>query len=178
MSVSESSPVKPWYRQFWFWLVMSPLIVVVPASFTLLTLAILHSDDRVIDNYYKHGRMINASLEQDERARLWQMSAQLQLEAGRVQIELTTSTPYPPALSLWLDHPFEADRDQFLTLERQADGRYLGELPVSTGDWYLTLTPATGRDERTQMPWRLRGELTLAPGNQQQTLKLQASPRE
>lgn len=178
MGITETATVKPWYRQFWFWLVMSPLIVVVPMSFTLLTLAILYSDDRVIDNYYKHGRMINASLEQDERARLWQVSARLQVEGGRLTVELSTRTQYPPALSLWLDHPFEADRDQFLRLERRGDGRYQGELPVSEGGWYLALTPGLGRDRRTEAPWRLRGELTLAPDGERQTLTLQAPPRE
>lgn|SRR5690554_4465587 len=178
MTAIETSAEKPWYRQFWFWLVMTPLIVVMPVSFTLVTVAVLHSDDRVIDNYYKHGRMINLSLEQDERAALWQVAAEIQISDSHLLVELQTRTQYPPALSLWLDHPFEADRDQFVILERQADGYYHGQLTVSAGDWHLNLTPEAARDERTEAPWRLRGELSLRPERDRYSFTLQARPRD
>lgn len=173
MSQSYSETEKPWYRQFWFWFVMAPLIVVVPASFGLLATAIIHSDDRVIDNYYKHGRMINQSLEQDARARLWGVSARLQLKEGEVALQLETTTTYPTELSLWLDHPFEEKLDHFIQLERGEDGIYRGELPVQAGSWYATLAPEVAQHERAEAPWRLRGELTLTAVDTEQTFEWQ-----
>jgi hypothetical protein len=43
--------LKPWYRQFWAWFILSPLITVVIVSSITVTLAVKNADDRVVDNY-------------------------------------------------------------------------------------------------------------------------------
>src|SRR5690606_8895555 len=141
--MSQPTPIvaKPWYREPWCWFVLTPLIAVMFVSATLVSVAYIHSDDRVVDNYYKHGRMINQRLEQDVRALQWGIYATLTLDQQQLQLELATDTAMPEALSLWLDHPFEENLDHFVLLSQQAPGHYHGQLPVSSGHWYLTLTP-------------------------------------
>ena len=162
--MAETAPSKPWYREPWLWFVLTPLIVVVAVSSVTVTLAVLFADDTVIDNYYKEGRMINQSLEQDARAKLWGVSAELNFSAAKTQVTLTTSTPMPEALSLWLDHPFEADRDQYVVLESNTNGQYSATFTLPQGDWYLTLTPRETRGDRSAAPWRLRREIQSADG--------------
>ena len=58
----------PWYKQFWAWFILTPLIVVVLVWIPFLTIVVKNADDTVIDNYYKEGRMINQRADQDRRA--------------------------------------------------------------------------------------------------------------
>ncbi|MDO3381856.1 FixH family protein [Gilvimarinus algae] len=156
---SESSV---WYREPWAWFVLTPLIVVVIVSLSFVAVAVKHADDRVVDNYYKEGRMINQSLEQDTRAANWQLSADLHWLADAQVMEVVLHSPMIPApaeLSLWLDHPFDEKQDAQLILQPVSDNRYRTDTVAREHMWYATLVPGTDESARRDSPWRLRGEI-------------------
>ena len=141
----------PWYRQFWPWfLIMLPASVVV-AGFSTLYIANRHSDDLVVDDYYKNGLAINRQLEKKQRAEARGISARLQFSGDTVSV-LTAGPVDAGQLQLLLSHPLEADRDFDVALSRTGEGLYRGSLeqPVAPR-WHWTL--------QLQAPdgWRLDG---------------------
>jgi hypothetical protein len=145
---------KPWYRQVWFWFVMTPLIVVVCVSAVLVTIA-----------YYKQGRMINQTLEQDRMALAYGLSAHLRFDqvTGEVLATLPAHEAVPEKLLLLLDHPFEADLDQQIVLHQLAAGRYRGDLEGALDfSWYLVLTPELDKLRRTEAEWILSGRIDFS----------------
>jgi hypothetical protein len=130
-----------------------------------VTLALNYADDTVIDNYYKEGRMINQSLEQDERAQRWELTAELSWHAKAREIKValhSDAIPMPASLSLWLDHPLDEAKDAYLVLQRRGDNLFYGTLPASNNLWYVTLAPEQARAERRAAPWRLRTEVNFS----------------
>ncbi|WP_020208413.1 FixH family protein [Gilvimarinus chinensis] len=160
----QDRSANPWYREPWAWFVLTPLIVVVIVSLSFVTVAVRHADDTVIDNYYKQGRMINQSLEQDKRAANWQLQAQLSWDSaeGRVEVELHSPViPAPEELTLWLDHPFEESMDARVLLKKVSATGYRADSPGFEHQWYVTLVPGSADEGRTDSPWRLRGEINF-----------------
>ncbi|HSX84641.1 MAG TPA: FixH family protein, partial [Cellvibrio sp.] len=88
MSDSPEEIVKPWYRQFWFWFVFSPLIYIIIMCSVTVTIALKGADDVIIDNYYKEGRMINQALEQDKRAQELGLSGELRFDRATGEVLL------------------------------------------------------------------------------------------
>ena len=110
---------KPWYRQFWAWFILSPLIVVVIVSSITVTLAVKGADDRVLDDYYKEGRMINMRLDQDLLAQSLSVRADLQFDQELKELTLQLDlkeAELPSQLLLELSHPAKADLDQSLII--------------------------------------------------------------
>src|SRR5690606_32326324 len=156
---------KPWYRQVWFWFVMTPLIVVVCVSAVLVTIAFRYSDDVVIYNYYKQGLMINQTLEQDRMSLAYGLSAHLRFDqvTGEVLATLPAHEAVPEKLLLLLDHPLEADLDQQIVLHHLAAGRYRGDLEGALDfSWYLVLTPELDKLRRTEAEWILSGRIDFS----------------
>lgn len=175
----ETAP-RPFYREFWFWVVMTPLIVVVLVVAVLLTVAIRGADDTVIDNYYKQGRLINQTFDQDLRATALGLSAQLEFiaESGEVTLEMTANEQmsFPGQLLLLMDHPAEADKDQQIVLRRVGANQYAG--PVEDdfhGSWYVTIYPELNLEQRRQAEWRLRDDFRFEAGRGR-TIKIEARP--
>lgn len=158
--------LKPWYRQFWFWFVFSPLIYIVIMCSITVTIALKGADDVIIDNYYKEGRMINQALEQDKHAQTLGLSGSLGFDRTTGEVLLTIVNPpadagiMPEQLLLMMGHPVKAAKDQLITLRAIAPGHYRGEL-LSEPDysWYLTLYPIKDIAERNDAPWTLSGEI-------------------
>lgn len=162
---------QPFYRQFWFWFVFTPLIVVVCVSLTMVTVAFRHADDVVIDNYYKEGRMINQTMEQDRRALELDLTAQLRFDrtTGEVFLQIPQQASVPPQLLLLLDHPFEADLDQQIVLQQTSSGHYRGELEANPrNNWYVSLLPVLDKSQRKSAEWLLSGEINFAANDETQ----------
>jgi hypothetical protein len=172
--------VQPWYRQFWFWFVFTPLIVVVCVSSVMVTIAFRHADDVVIDNYYKQGRMINQTMEQDRKALELNLTAHLRFDrtTGEVFVQMPAQENLPQQLLLLLDHPFEADLDQQIILQQISVGSYRGELQSNPQhNWYLSLLPELDKSKRKEADWLLSGEMSFAAGDET-TLKPRVSAPE
>ena len=157
---------KPWYRQFWAWFILAPLILVVIVSSITVTIAVRHADDRVIDKYYKEGRMINMRHDEDQLARQLDVSAELHFDRAVDELTLKLSgldEAWPDRLVLKLGHPARAERDRRVVLTRIAANQYHADLPASQSleyRWYLRLLPEISDAE---VPlWRLRGEINFA----------------
>lgn len=158
----KNTHAAPWYRQFWFWVLMAPLFMSFIGSAILVTLATRHSDDLVMDNYYREGRGINQVFAQDQRAQELGLEGELSFdrEVGEVFIQLPASDALPGRLVLLMDHPVSADRDQKIALTQTRPGHYRGELTAEPRHrWYLSVMPELGEQLRSEAEWRLRGEI-------------------
>lgn len=178
--------LKPWYRQFWAWFILSPLITVVIVSSITVTLAVKNADDRVVDNYYKEGRAINMRLDQDLLAISLDINAQLRFDTISDDLVLILNAQtgaLPEYLLLELSHPAQVERDHKLLLTRTAANQYNAELSdeVLNSRWYLRLLPIESLEgvdkaniveqtkssvsqtlDNTKQVWRLRGEIDFA----------------
>lgn len=163
---------KPWYREFWAWFILAPLIVVFIVSSITITLAVRGADDRVVDHYYKEGRMINMRLDEDISAHHLSAKAALQfnLPAKTIHLFLSIDSKLPATLRLELSHPAEAALDSEIGLTRVAGStEYRGVLPepMLNSRWYLKLLPIYDdkpRHDDKPRSWRLRGEINLSQG--------------
>ena len=141
----------PWYRYPLLWLAILLPASSVVAGLVTLYIAVTNADSPVVDEWYKEGRGINRSMEQEQiAARLGVGLALSQVGAG-IQARLTSEAGAPPpeTLTLALRHPTLKEKDMALTLHHQEGGLYRadGQLPdkgrrtatVSTpeGHWRL-----------------------------------------
>ncbi len=164
----------PWYKQFWAWFVLAPLLTVMIAWIPFMTIAVKDADDVVIDNYYKEGRMINQRVDEDRHAQELGLNGTLQFDLDVGDVLLTMSADkadylLPETLALYLDHPVEADNDHVITLHQIIPGRYRGELDSRLDyRWYVRLEPEVeaNADGTVSRYWRLLGELDLREGTQ------------
>jgi hypothetical protein len=166
MSELVAENAKPWYREFWFWFVFSPLIYIIIMCSITVTIALKGADDVIIDNYYKEGRMINQALEQDQRARDLGLLADLRFDrtSGDVMISLTSAVgdtaSLPDTILLMMGHPVKEEKDQIIHLKAIAPGQYRGTLATEPQySWYLTLYPIGDIALRKEAPWTLSGEI-------------------
>ncbi|MBX2808636.1 MAG: FixH family protein [Cellvibrionaceae bacterium] len=174
LATAPSSPVQPWYREFWAWFILSPLIVVVITCSITVTLAVRNADDPVVDNYYQQGRMIN--LRMDEKVHAYTLGLQATLDvdrrAGLLSIRLAQSSGVPPEqVYLELSHPAQMAQDQSWLLDKNAQGIYQLALPAQplVNRWYLRLRSVYRQEAMHN--WRLQGEIDFS---QQATIVLRA----
>jgi len=155
----NTSSRKPWYREFWIWFLLAPIIAVVTFWAWLIPIAIKTNDGAILDNYYEDGMSIIERNTQSQWAAEHNLSAQLQTLGERVQLRLEGNLDsIPNKLQLTYAFPTRASWDVSVQLERQPDGRYLGTLPETvTEKRQLILEPVDGQEAS----WRLHGEATL-----------------
>ena len=162
---NEPDIPQKWYREFWAWFILSPLIVVVIVSSFTVTVAVKGADDRVIENYYKEGRMINASFAEDTRAADIGVSLNLEFDPQlqEVIIDLNESSGVlPERLVLEMLHPSEFDFDRRYILTSITANRYQAELQAEPllNKRYLRVTAEF--DDTQVQTWRVRGEVNFA----------------
>jgi hypothetical protein len=146
----------PWYRQFWPWFLIALPASVVCAAFVTLYIANRHSDDLVVDEYYKNGLAINRQLAKKQRSLELGITARVRVD-GLSAVVSTTGPVEATSLSLRFSHPLEADRDFTVAVEDFGSGIYRGNLagPVATRWHWILENP--GADS-----WRLDGTLESA----------------
>lgn len=145
----------PAHREPWFWMVLAPLIVVVTASFGFIYIAFVGADDRVHDDYYKQGRMINKQFAAETRALELQLEGSARFDFVAAEVLLTLKGAQLPAeLRLQVSHPAQKRKDVALTLTRVGENTYRGVLPQTfSGHWYLILS--AGAEDSF---WRITAE--------------------
>ena len=150
---SKLTPVLPWYRYRWPWLLMlGPFVVVVAAAITLW-LAVRSNDGLVADDYYKQGLAINQVTSRDRRAADLEMRADLSLDASRQLVRVVLNSgklsEMPGVLLLRLSHPTRDGLDRQFRLLRDSSGGYsAGAGGDLAGRWYVSL-------EDEARAWRL-----------------------
>lgn len=149
---------KTAYKEPWFWAVMGPLLVVIVVSLSMAGVAIWVADDRVKDEYYKEGRMINKHFAEEELALAQAVRGSLEFDFTTAEVfaELDAET-LPMELELSFSHPASAEQDVTVVMQRIAEGRYRADLPaLAQGRWYLIIgNRPTSADDR----WRVTTEI-------------------
>lgn len=160
----SQTPKIPAYKEPWFWAVMGPLLVVIVVSLSMAGVATWVADDRVKDDYYKEGRMINKHFAQEALAISLGVHGSLEFDFAEAEVSAQMDAKkMPAALELVLSHPAEAEQDVTLVMQRIGEGRYRADLPAITkGRWYLiisNLQAATGES------WRVSTEVDFRRSN-------------
>jgi hypothetical protein len=151
---------QPWYREFWAWFILAPLILIVLVCSVLISVAVSGRDDLVVDDYYKVGKLINQEFVPEQEANRLNMRAKLNfdLESGELHIQLNQAQTED--LVLELSHPSDSRLDTSIQLLRISPDQYRADIdPLQLSRWYLRLNSLTPDEE---VVWRLKGELNLA----------------
>lgn len=157
MTTRNRTDDKPWYAQFWPWLLISIPATTVVAGVVTIWLASREPVALVHDDYYKEGLAVNRDLAKYRLARELGLTARLAFDpaTGAVQVDLEGRAD-APALKLALVHPVAPQRDLDTTLQRVAAGRYTAPLTPQIERWYLDLEGV-----EAGAAWRLSGEIDL-----------------
>ncbi|MGO1625638.1 MAG: FixH family protein [Halomonadaceae bacterium] len=164
--------IKPWYKQFWPWFLISILLSSVAFGTTYAIISVKFYDGVIEQDYYEHGKAINMVLAKQDRARELGLSGDLRIDPLTPDIVFDLEGERrPDVLELKLIFPTENDRDQTFVLEHVREGRYIAQGPEHLQyRWYLQLQPPEADPE-----WRLVGEarfptedvITLHPGGRE-----------
>jgi uncharacterized protein len=179
MTVQTVERILPWYRQFWFWFVFGPLLFIIVLCGITVSVAFHFADDVVTDNYYKVGRMINQTLEQDEKAAELGLQAKVKIDqlTGDVMVSLTGNHSFPKQMVLFLDNPAKANKDQRILLTEIAAGEYRGELNAAIEySWYIALIPEADANRRKDAEWLLTGQIDISK-TAETTLQSRTQPK-
>ena len=153
-----STPLKPWYREPWPWLLMAAPAAAVVAGAVTMALAVQSFDGLVAEDYYKEGLAVNQRLARAHQAQALGISGTLQLDAregGGVRAVLRGQSLDREALVLTLSHPTRAGLDQRIPLTAAGNAVYVGRVAqLAAGRWHAIVENAAGQ-------WRIRGELQV-----------------
>ncbi len=156
---------RPWYAQFWGWFVFTPLFVVILVGTALVIVAFSQSDDRVVDDYYKQGKLINHRFQAEKNASLLGVSGTLSfnLMENQVAFELNKWVDSPGVIQLYLSHPAYEEKDQYIELKYVSSNQFVGVLDSAIrGRWYIKLSSVSSVEgNETELPWRISAEINL-----------------
>jgi len=147
----------PAYKEPWFWAVMGPLLVVIVVSVSMAVVAVRVADDRVEDDYYKEGRMINKRFAEEEAAIAMAVQGDLEFDFTTHEVFANLQSRKQPAeLVLSFSHPSDSQQDLSLVLKRVGEGRYRADLPnLSEVRWYVII----GNNGEGKDSWRVSTEV-------------------
>lgn len=151
----EVEDTKPWYRQFWPWMLIALPGTAVVASITTYFIAASGTSGLVVDDYYKEGLAINRSLARGSKAAELNLSANLAISDTRVRVLLDNEhVTAGQDLKLVFSHATFPDLDQTLLLQSGENNYWSGEMTTAlrTGKWYVYVSA-------TDDSWRLSGSI-------------------
>ena len=157
---------KPWYRHFWVWFVLAPLIATVLGSAFTFYLA-GGPPALVVDDFGTIAMAVERDQQRDRRATDLRLAASLRFaprDGDAEQVTVWLDGAAPERLRLDLIHPTLQASDQRALLER-SDAAYAGTVTRADTRLYVELTDETG-------DWRLTGVLDRGA----ETLDLAAAP--
>lgn len=125
-------------------------------SGVLLNLAISTEDSLVVDDYYKQGKAINASLAKEHEARRRNISADVTIDDGAIALQFHSGIPRDgQAIRLSFYHTTQQSKDFSVLLSRDASGMYRGfSENMVAGKWQMTLEPINS-------DWKIRKQIWL-----------------
>lgn len=160
--MQQSTPAKPWYKELWFWLLISPMLTLLVSVPIMLTTAFKGADDRVLDNYYKEGRMINHRFEEQKLAVLLNLHGEVAVDQKTRELWVSFKSPINvPQITLAFSHPAKKELDWTVDLTLTGPERYRAALPQVSGRWYLLLT-----GQHQEQTWRIPSEIIIEPNGQ------------
>lgn len=153
-TTTATTKARPWYREYWVWLLMIPPAGSVLGGVTMLYLATSQPLSLVVEDYARIEQITSERFARDQRASALGVEAALAFEPagnGLVRVEAVLESaangPAPASLELRMRHATREVADRVLTLQREdtryrafgdlADGRYRVELLDNDGGWRL-----------------------------------------
>ncbi|MCO7223939.1 FixH family protein [Pleionea sp. CnH1-48] len=157
---------KPWYKQFYPWMIIALPASSVVAGITTVIIATTGADSMVKADYYKEGLAINESIEKREKAAELQLKFDIEYQAPDAMI-LTSAQPLDvPVLYLSIQHPAKEHKDQVVVLNRTEDSLiYKGQsLPLEPVNYRLKLsTPTQDWEMMSRWPLKQSNSIQLKP---------------
>ena len=146
------SPVTPWYREPWPWILMSGPAIAVVACLATMVIAFSNADPLVVGEYYKEGLAINRVLERDHAALLRGYRATIILNEERTLVRVRMlGEMLPEELRLRFNHPTKSGLDREFSARQIQPGLYQGPVQLAQAvRWNVEL-------EDVARQWRLTG---------------------
>ncbi len=146
---------KPWYKQFWPWLLISlPVFSVLKAVHTVYIMN-QQNPDLVVDDYYAEGKAINMNLAKYREAASRNLAGGVLLAGNKVLVNMKANPLLGDTLHLSFVHNTFASKDFNLVAERSGESLFIAELPTAIdGKWNLVVSD-------TESEWKLRASFVL-----------------
>lgn len=157
MRNNTASPVfigRPWYREFWVWVMIALPMSAVIAGISTVIIANAGSDALVVDDFQKVGLVARRETAREREALRLGLGANVAIDRtnGQVTVRLTGDAA-PARLTLGAFHPTRRDMDRTTTLTRDDTGLYRGNIGSGlAGHWYIQLGDG-------DMSWRITAKL-------------------
>jgi len=141
--MNDTEAKRPWYLEPMVWMVVAIPAIAVVMGVVLLVISVTNHDGLVVDDYYKRGLQINETLAREARASELGLKADIDVQqsGNRLSMTLSGSAAFeaPQQVKLGFYHATRQDRDQVLSMRRDASGTYTAPLPeLSEGRWYVS----------------------------------------
>lgn len=138
-SMRTHEDTGPWYKQFWAWFVITPLILIVCVCSVLLTISYQLNSDVVNDKYRKEGRMLRTNFDATSFAKELGLQGQIFMNNAQTKLLLQLAADgsvYAPQLTVDISHPIEAKQDLTLVMTEdsplpEADANRLNDKPYT-----------------------------------------------
>ena len=158
----------PWYKQFWLWFLIVPVMILMAGSFYLLYVSIVTHDGVILDNHYKDGKGYSIRTEEDAFARSVNLVANLRWVDTNISIKLEGNlNPMPEKIELVIAYPTTEVYDINLIMAHRGLGEYQAtiEEPIE-GRRVLQLHPID-----SDIDWRLHFDGNVPPVSSQLVLR-------
>lgn len=165
-TISGAASIRPWYREFWPWLLMLPPLFAVVGGVVMIWLAIGTPNALVVEDYARIEELTGEQFERDRQALRLGLTASLSHDPDTGSVELTLSgtdtSAFPDSLILSLRHIVEPAAD--IEVELLGSGSvFTGRLSAGAERYHLELLPPDRSWRLGSGPQYLGGELQLLP---------------
>lgn len=132
----QDAPVNPWYKEPWPWFILGLLGLGIVAGTSIAWIGITNPPEMVTGEYERLGRGLTDTASRTGQARHLGLFGQVELAGERIVLELNADDleALPETLLIRFQHPATSEGDSTALLERQAHGRYTGELSIAPHD--------------------------------------------
>lgn len=154
VTVAEHMTPKPWYKQFYPWMLIAIPFLTVIGCIVTITIAVTSPNALVKENYYKDGLAINQDKRRLKQAQLLNLDGLLRGGDQRVTMTLQGDLEiWPDTLELQFAHATRAEMDRQVTLHVVGPGLYENDwTQLPDGHWYFHLLPESKE-------WELQGRI-------------------
>jgi hypothetical protein len=126
----QRTDTTPWYKQFWPWFILAILGWGVVSATTTLVFAVRNPPQMMTGDYAKLGKALVDTHVRADRAEALGLDGRL-IRSGSemaLQLQALDLDALGGSVMLLAQHPTDAGRDRQIVMNRQSDGRYLGEV--------------------------------------------------
>lgn len=140
----EMTTPKPWYKQFYPWMIIAIPFLTVVGCIVTITLAVSSPNALVKDNYYKEGLAINRDIQRLSQAATLNLQGFMRGDREQLTLQLQGDlAQWPETLEMYFSHATREDLDRSVMMQKVAAGQYISDWrQLPDGAWYYHLMPA------------------------------------